>query len=106
VIDPENKAAQRVEVNEALCQQRPAEEQDNLSAAGQNSGCDQGTGRSMAARGGFLRSGWTSTTRDFVQTISRVKFAREFVWTFSLAVLSRPPILQSSLVFMLTSLEL
>jgi hypothetical protein len=33
-------SAQLVEVNEAICQQRPAEEEGTLRAAEKNSGCD------------------------------------------------------------------
>jgi hypothetical protein len=33
-------SAQLVEVNEAICQQRPLEEEGNLSRAEKNSGCD------------------------------------------------------------------
>ena len=43
-----------------------------------------------------------SRAREYVQTISRVKFAWEFVWTFSLTIFRGSPILQSSLFFLLT----
>jgi hypothetical protein len=61
-----------------------------------------GAGRHRAARWGVRRRVRAPRARDFVQTISRVKFAWEFVWTFSLAILTRPPILQSSLPFLFT----
>jgi hypothetical protein len=40
----------------------------------------------MLARVASLRKSRPPRARNFVQTNSRVKFACEFVWTFSLAI--------------------